>query len=305
MTRPILVTGASGQVGGELVRLLLAEGHDVRALVRSEGSAKRVQAAHDGVETVLADLGDAPAVRRVALGAEVMFLMSPVSIDLAKLQIAALDAAREAGVRRVVKLSTMRADPRSALLFERAHGEVEMYLRDCALPATVLRPNAFMQNLLLQSNEIASDRVLRAPAGEGRVGFVDARDVAAVAAKAIATPGNGFYVYELSGPRAITHGEIAATLSEVLHWKVRYEPQSRESARRAWEATGRTGWQLDDAVALYEGFRTGRWDVITGEVTQVTGRPPRTFEDFIRDYQGAFKPLMPHGHDLTGTGWVG
>jgi uncharacterized protein YbjT (DUF2867 family) len=214
----ILVSGALGNVGTELVKLLSARGQQVRVLISRPEAAERLLFA--GVETVFGDLTDRDSLERSLAGVDRVFVNSAVGPAILA-QKNLVDAAEQAGVRHIVKLSWVGASAHLvALPFGRWHAEVESYLKASGVAYTILRPSEFMQNYL---NHITSPQanVVYGAAGEGRAGFVDAGDVAAVAASVLTKGGREGRLYEVTGPEALSSAEVAAIISKVTGRHVR------------------------------------------------------------------------------------
>jgi uncharacterized protein YbjT (DUF2867 family) len=227
----ILLTGATGNVGLSLSRLLGEARVPFRAFVRDPRRARAALGTGLGVELARGNLAE-PATLEAALGrVEKLFLLNGDP----GLEEGAIDAAARAGVRRVVKLSAL-ADGLHPPPF---HRRVEEKLERSGLGWTHLRPNAFMQTLLGYLPTLVSDGgVLRLPAGEGRVGWVDARDIAAEAFRALTEDGHDGRAYAVTGPEALSMANATAAISDATGRNVRYEDTAPETAREALLAAG-------------------------------------------------------------------
>ena len=208
-TTTVLVTGANGGIGSLLVPALAQRGARVRAMVRRAEQAANLP---DGVQPVVADLRDPQAVAAALDGVDALFLNSPSAPDAAEVQIGVADLARRAGVSRLVLLSQLAARADSPVRFLRWHAEVEAHLRGLGIGHTVLRPNLFLQGLLAFAGPVAAYGRLGAPIGDAAVSAIDTRDIAEAAAVTLTTGGHEGRTYTLTGPRAVTHTEIAAAL---------------------------------------------------------------------------------------------
>jgi uncharacterized protein YbjT (DUF2867 family) len=208
----IVVTGATGKIGSELVRLLAERGETVRALARHAGRG----AVTPNVEWAAADLARREQLPSIFTGAEKLFLLTANSEDMVRLQKNAIAAARQAGVRHVVKLSALGASDHSKSVIGLWHYNVERVLLESGLAWTVLRPHHFMDNLLDQRENIVRDGIVYSAAGEGRIPFIDTRDIAAVAAVALTEPGHEAKEYVLTGPEALSYRRATEILSGVL-----------------------------------------------------------------------------------------
>lgn len=174
------------------------------------------------------------------------------------------------------------------MFFERAHFEVEQALEASGLTHTLLRPNAFMQNMLRRSSDIAHGS-FSSSAGDARVAFVDARNVAGVAAEALRSSSFDAATLTLTGPESLSYEEVAATLSRVLGRPIRYRRASPDEERSRLKAQGAPSWAVDEALALERDFLAGRWTEVLTTIADVTGREPRSFEQFAVDHRAAFE----------------
>ncbi len=216
------------------------------------------------------------------------FLLTPADPRQPEWEKNFVEAAERAGVRHVVKLSAFIANPDSPLRFGRTHGEGERHLEGSDLSWPFLRPNSFMQNTLANAWSIASEGRLYSPVLDAKVALIDARDVAAVAARVLTKERHEGKAYELSGPEAISNREAAEQLSTVLGRAIECVEVSFEDARRAMVGGGLPEWLVDGVIELARLQEAGYAASLTNGVAEVTGREPRRFEEFARDYKSAF-----------------
>lgn len=283
----LLITGATGNTGIELAKQLSAKGARFRALVRSIEKAGEL-AALPGAELVSGDLGDPASLAAALRGIDRAFLLTNSSEQAAALQLGFVDAARQAGVQHIVKLSQLAAAIDSPVRFLRYHAAVEQHIIASGMAYTFLRPNLFMQGLLGFSGTIAAKGMFFAAIGEARVSLVDTRDIAAMAAAALTEQGHEGRIYNITGPEALTHAEIAAQFSIVLGREIRFINVSPGEMRQAVIGVGFPLWQADGLIEDYAHYARGEAAAVTSDVQQVTGRAPRSFENFVRDYSPAF-----------------
>ena len=203
----ILVTTA-GKVGSETAALLASQGRDVRVLVRE--AARHSDLNTVGIELVIGDLDDAAAVQAALDGVDGVVLVSP-AIPAQELTVVA--AASDAGVTHIVKV-TSKASPDSPVARRRGQSEIEAGLIASGMPHTLLRANAFMQNLLAVGPIVAKTGGFAASTGNGQVGLTDARDVAAVAAHVVGDPAHAGRTYWVTGPQLLSYADVADTLSQ-------------------------------------------------------------------------------------------
>jgi uncharacterized protein YbjT (DUF2867 family) len=283
----ILVTGATGNNGTEIVKRLAAKAQvQVRAMVRNPDRASAI--ALPQVEIVEGDF-DRPATLLGALaGVERAFLLTPSSERAQSQQIAFIDAAQQSGVTHIVKLSQFAADARSPVRFLRYHAAVEAALQASGIAYTLLRPNLYMQGLLNFRSTIATQNAFYAAAGDAKVSAVDVRDIADVAVAALTESGHEGKIYELTGPQALTHAEMAEGLSEALGRRVEFVDIPPEAMREALVGVGLPVWQADGLVEDYAHYRRGEAAAVTSGVRDAIGKEPRSFDEFARDYAAMF-----------------
>ncbi|HEY1250740.1 MAG TPA: SDR family oxidoreductase [Thermoanaerobaculia bacterium] len=282
----ILVTGATGKVGQEVVRQLAAANVPVRALVRDPLRASHIRL--PGVEIGLGDLAKPETLDAAMDGVERVFLLSSPDPDQVNLQSNVIDAARRMGVRHVVKAS-VAGGPDSGTQIGRWHWTTETQLKESGLAFTILRPSFYMQQLLLFAPTIAATGAFQLPMGAGAVAVVDTRDVAAVAVCALTQAGHESRIYDLTGPEALTFDEMADELSRATGKKIAYVHVPPDYARKHLLQLGLPRWLVDDMIVLCASFRDGYGAAVSTAVRDVTHRAPRTFAEFAHDYASLFR----------------
>jgi uncharacterized protein YbjT (DUF2867 family) len=278
----ILVTTA-GKVGAETARLLAQRGEPVRVLVRDPDKATTL--AQAGVEVTRGDLEVAATIDAAMHGVSTVVLVSP-AIPVQELNVVA--SAVRAGAGHIVKV-TSKAPADSSIARRRGQAEIENGLIVSGLGYTLLRNNAYMQNFLMAAPSIAKTSSFGSAARDGRVGMIDTRDVAAVAAEIAAAPvPHAGKTYWPTGPEAITFSDAAVALSKVLGRLITFHPLTVEEQTQAMVDIGlpeSLAAMNAQAVAL---FADGDSDYVTGDVPSILGRPARTFDQFAADYTAAF-----------------
>ncbi|WP_084962765.1 NAD(P)H-binding protein [Thermoactinospora rubra] len=276
-TESILVTGATGNVGGEVVRALLRAGAPVKALVRAPRDLL------DGVEQVVGDLNRPETLGAALEGVRGVFLL-PGYDDMP----GQLEQMRRAGVTRVVLLSglsTVAKDTDNAVSAYMIRSETAV--RESGLEWTFLRPSAFMSNTLRWLPQLRDGDVVRDAFGGVPVANVDPYDIAAVAAEALLRPGHSGRIYPLSGPEALLPAERLAVLGRVLGRDLRFVALSDEEARAQMTADGVPPQYIEAFFGFYSAGTLDESRVYT-TVEDVTGRPPRTFEEWARAHASEF-----------------
>jgi len=283
----ILVTGSTGKVGQQLVHSLQQAKVEFRALARSDGSAREL--AGKGVQVVRGDLADPASMRTALRGVDTLFLLS-AGADPFAAEAATVGIAKAAGVRRIVKLSVNGADADATNSFLRGHARVDRLIEDSGMAWTFVRPTFFMQNwVLYNAPAVRAGQPVYANAGSSRIGWVDTRDIAAVAAAALTDAGHDGRIYDLTGPEALSYAEVAGRLGKLLGREVKYVAVSD---RAAFDAMRGAGVPADYAFALTtlnQAVRRGLADATTDTVELATGRPARTMDAFLRENLNEFR----------------
>jgi len=294
----IVVTGAGGAVGSCLLGELTAIGEPVRAAYHSPAAAQAADAAGRSVKVV--DFDDPATLAPALAGAETLFLLNAMGPNQTQQELGVLAAAKAAGVRRVVKLSVWRADELLSPI-ARLHFPVEEALRSSGLSWTVLRPNFYMQNFSRgMADPIRHRGVFAQPRSDAAISYIDVRDVARVAARVLTSSGHESRTYSLTGPEALTYGEVASLFSKVLGRTVRYVGMSDEEARDALLKRGMPAFQADALIESRAAYREGGGETLTPTVAELTGRTPIGFEQFVLDHIATF--TVPSGSIPTGAG---
>ena len=282
----ILVTGATGHVGSDVLKSLAAAHTPARGVVHSQGKVAALRAA--GVEAVVADLDDPATLRPALAGVDHVLLISPLHQQQGERERAVIDAAKAAGVAHMVKLSAFGVGPDAPMSFARTQYEIEQSLERSGMEYTHLRPNGFMQNFFQNAPTIAGQGVLYGSTGDGKISFIDVRDIADVAVLALTREGHAGKTYALTGPEALSHGDVAAIFSRELGREVRYVDLPPDAFKGALTQAGVPAWTAGALGELYAMYRDGYASAVTGTVQELTGRPPRAFAAFVRDNATAF-----------------
>ncbi|MBI4666198.1 MAG: SDR family oxidoreductase [Nitrospinae bacterium] len=288
----ILVTGATGTIGSELVKLLSARGETFRAYVRNTKKATALNIPR--MEIFKGDLSDTVALDKAMLGITRVFLLSSPDPDQVKLQGNVVKAAKKAKVSLIVKQSAFGAGADSTVSLARWHWKTEEEIKKSGIPYSILRPVMFMQNLLMYAPEIRTEGVLRVPMKDARLALIDARDIAAVAVTILVGKGHEGKTYELTGPEALSYEKIAGLISEITGRHVSYVDITLADARKALIHGGMPEWFADDIRKLFEMFRTGRGARLSTAVADITGVKPRRLEEFLHDYSDVFLGELVH-----------
>jgi len=281
----ILVVGATGTVGGEVVRLLAERGEPVRALVRDPFKASRL--ARPGVELVQGDLAAPASLPPVLRGVDRVFLVTRSGPETVPLQGAMIAAAAAAGVARLVRVSVLGIGSGLPVGLFDWHAAMEAALEASGVPGVNLRPTSYMQNLLGSADTIRRAGQFYGAQGDGKVAFVDARDVAAAAVGALTRPVHVTETVSVTGPESLSYAEAADILAAVLGRPVRYVDLPPDALREGLEGAGLPAWMAHD-LATVEAAARGTIMPVTDGVERLAGRPPRTLAQFAADYRAVF-----------------
>ncbi|WP_031527477.1 SDR family oxidoreductase [Dyadobacter crusticola] len=282
----ILITGATGNIGRELIKYLSGKGAPFRAMVRSldnVAAGSLLNAAY-----VKGDFNDVSSLEKSLVGIEKAFLLTNSSELAEAQQLRFVEAASRAGVKHIVKLSQWAADLHSPVRFLRYHAVVENAILASGLKYTFLRPNLFMQGLLEFRDTIRSQDQFFGAIGEAKVSVVDTRDIAAAAGEALIHPAHENKIYNLTGPEALSHYELAARLSTAVGRNIRFVDVPSEALRDMLRHIGFPDWQAEGLIEDYAHYKRGEADTVTSGVLEATGSEPRSFDAFAADYAGLF-----------------
>lgn len=277
----ILVTGATGNIGGAVIEQLRPTNIPVRALVRDR--AKATALAAQGIELVQGDLSQPADLVAALTGVDAAFLVMPNDPQQVALECGFIDAAQQAGVRYVVKLSVLRSGELPSTL-QQWHRHIEQHLEASGLAWMHLRPNMLMQNMRWFAGGMAQQGALYHSVGATAIAHVDARDVAAVAALCLSQPGHASQAYDLTGPEAVSFTQVAAYFAAALQRPVQYVAISPAAMKAARLANGEPAWYLDAEAELFACWQDGAGSAVTSTIADLLQRSPTSFADFVPDY---------------------
>ena len=285
----ILVTGASGNVGGAVLQELRRAGAPVRAMYRSKEDAAKAPV---GTDVVIADFADRASLDRALEGVDRVYLVCSPIPQLVELESNMVDACREHGIQHLVLNSAFGADCYDKS-FPAWHCKVEERVRASGVPATILRPESFMQNIgMYFAGTINSQGAFYAAGGQEPIAFIDVRDVGATAAKILTTNGHTGKTYTLTGPELLNYSHVADKLSALLQRKVTYVALTQDQLRQSLRDAGMPAWQVEALADLQAYYTDGPGATITRDVRAVLDREPIYFDQYLRDNVDAFSPAM-------------
>lgn len=280
----VAVTGATGVVGRRVAVLLAERGIRQRLVVRDPSRAPRL----DGAEVRrIAGYGAGDDVRSALDGVDTLFLVPAAeSVDRLRDHLTAVDAAVEAGVRRVVYLSFVDARADSTFTLGRDHWATEERIRAAGVAWTFARMNLYLDFLPFMSSPAG---VIEGPAGDGRAAVVARADVAAAVAALLTADGEDGRTHDLTGPEALTLGEAAELMARVSGKPVAFHDQTVEQAYASRASYGAPDWQVTAWVTTYTAIAAGDVAAVSDAVPRLTGRPATSLEDYLRKHPGSLR----------------
>ncbi|MDF0681673.1 MAG: SDR family oxidoreductase [Candidatus Nitrosocosmicus sp.] len=295
----LLVTGASGTVGHELVKQLLASpphlaNHNIIAGVHSKNGAEKLNN-YSGLKIVDFDYSKSDTITNAFRNVNSLFLLTIPNPDSLDNFVDLINLAKNSGISYVVKLSvqeTIDSEPKTML--GRLHKQEEKIVEESGIPHTFLCPTGFMQNFVtFYGDTIRTQNVFYAPTGDGKVSFVDSRDIATVAATILLSQSSKRKQYEnqsfnLTGPEALSYGQAAEIISNIVGRKISYRDIPESKARDNMEMLGMKKWLVDAIIELHNITKSGKASGITDSVESIIGRKPHRFEEFVIDYISSF-----------------
>jgi uncharacterized protein YbjT (DUF2867 family) len=282
----ILVTGATGNNGQELVRQLTALGQRVRALVRNPASATQLKGPN--LELAVGEFDQPETIEGALQGVEMAFLLTPVAERFVQWQEHFIEAAQRARVKYLVKFSGMGAssDTESELL--RLHYKTDAILRNSGVPFTILQPNSFHQNIFSSVATIKTEGRFYLPLKNAPQSLVDIRDISALAAKVFTSSGHEGKTYVVTGPEALTFQQVAEKLSSVLGRKIDYVDVPLSAAADGMRQSGMPEWDVRVVSELLGYFASGAAAAVTDTIPRLLGRSAISFEQFAIDHRAIF-----------------
>jgi uncharacterized protein YbjT (DUF2867 family) len=283
----ILITGASGNAGGAVLREVLKSGNSVRAMIRAkEDSAKVPQ----GAATVIADFSDKQSLCRALESVDTVYLVCSPVRELVELESNMIDACREAGVKHIVLNSALGAGDFSKS-FPSWHRKVEDKLKASGLAYTILRPNGFMQNLIAYfAPSIREQGAFYQSTGNAKISHIDLRDIAVAAAKILRSPAqHSGKIVELNGPEALSYAEIAEKISKATGRKVQYVDIPPDAQRKALLDMGMPDFLITALLELQEYYAADKASKVDGTLESLINRAPAKMDDFLKENAGQFR----------------
>jgi uncharacterized protein YbjT (DUF2867 family) len=282
----ILITGATGTNGQELIRQLTAAGQRVRAFVRDHANTTVIEG--PSVELVVGDFDQPETLDAALRGAEKAFLLTPVAERFVEWQLTFIEAAQRAKLKHLVKFSGMGAHPSAGAELLRLHAQTDKVLRDSGLPFTILQPNSFHQNILTSAATIKTQDKFYLPLQNAAQSTVDIRDISAVAVVVLTNSGHEGKTHVITGPEALTFEQAAEKMSAILGRKIQYVNVPLSAAADGMRQSGMPEWDVGAVCDLLGYFATGAAASVTDTVPRLLGRQAISFAQFVNDHRAEF-----------------
>jgi uncharacterized protein YbjT (DUF2867 family) len=283
--RTILLTDPTGTVGNAVIKRLASSGQNIiRVAVDTKNKVDKLKHVH---EIVKIDYSKPETITHALNNVDRLFLRIPPSVEMVDISYNFIKEAKKIGVKFIVKLSTMGADLEPGYISGRLNRLVEKIIEESGIPFVFLRPNSFMQNFITRSSQtIKTQSAIFLPAGDAKISLVDARDVAAVAVEVLTKNGSQHVnkVYDITGPETLSHDQVAEILSKETGRSISYVDISLEELRNRMKKMGIADWFIDNALELYNMYRSGYRSQTSTVVEQITEQKATSFSQFARNY---------------------
>ncbi len=288
----ILVTGATGILGREIVRRLHQREVEFVAACRQEGALPKE------IKILSLDYANPATLEQAFRDVDVLFLLIPFADSMREWAENAIGAARRAGVKLIVRTSAMGADVGSPYLWLRTEGEINRMMNESGVPSVLIKTNSFMQNFDRLYGDALRQGALYLPEGEGRTSFVDVGDLANVVSEILVNPFNHLgREYTITGGRALSNAESLSILSMRSARRISYVPVTEEITRNALKKIGASSWWIEFVLSRHRSVRDGEGEETTSTFQEMTGLDPRTFEDYSEELAESLI-VRPSGVDL-------
>ena len=286
MPNTILITGATGNISSGIIAQLNGSGHSLRALVRNPEKAEELR--RQGVEISVGDLEKPWTLGSAFAGVDTVWILAPPGPRAPEQCSNALWAAKQGGARHVVRMSAFGAAHTASTINSRLHALSDAELVGSGIPFTILKPHFFMQNLMMAVQSVAQQGAMYFALADGKMGLIDSRDISDFAAHVLTATGHEGKTYILTGSASLSMHQIAAAIGNAIGKPVAYVPVSVDDARQSMAQMGLDDWTVNLMCDYYAAYSANWGDLVTDDFQRVTGKAPRSIEQFAKDFGGAF-----------------
>ena len=283
----ILITGATGKTGSATAKSLGEKGEKFRALIRNEEKKEGLESL--GGEVVIGSIENTDVVNQSMQGVKTVLVLLPNSESQLALEKQLVDSAKQAGVERIVKMSSIEATPDATSPIPKLHLESEEYIKQSGLAWTMIKPNFYMQNLLASAGTIKDQGKIFLPMGEGKTGMIDTTDVGTVIAKVLSEDGHESMNHEITGPEILSFYEVAEIFSKALGKQVDYVDVPMDAYKETLGQFLTNQWHLDAVIDLFKGIAEGGIEDKTDTFNELTGETPKSLSQFLAENSFIFK----------------
>ena len=283
----ILITGATGKTGSATAKSLGEKGETFRALIRNEEKKEGLESL--GGEVVIGSIENTEVVNQSMQGVKTLLVLLPNSESQLALEKQLVDSAKQAGVERIVKMSSIEATPDATSPIPKLHLESEEYIKQSGLAWTMIKPNFYMQNLLASAGTIKEQGKIFLPMGDGKTGMIDTTDVGKVLAKVLSEDGHESMNHEITGPEILSFYEVAEIFSQVLGKQVDYVDVPMDAYKETLGQFLTNQWHLDAVIDLFKGIAEGGIEDKTDTFNELMGETPTSLSQFLAENSFIFK----------------
>ena len=283
----ILITGATGKTGSATAKSLGEKGETFRALIRNEEKKEGLESL--GGEVVIGSIENTEVVNQSMQGVKTVLVLLPNSESQLALEKQRVDSAKQAGVERIVKMSSIEATPDATSPIPKLHLESEEYIKQSGLAWTMIKPNFYMQNLLASAGTIKEQGKIFLPMGDGKTGMIDTTDVGKVLAKVLSEDGHESMNHEITGPEILSFYEVAEIFSQVLGKQVDYVDVPMDAYKETLGQFLTNQWHLDAVIDLFKGIAEGGIEDKTDTFNELMGETPKSLSQFLAENSFIFK----------------
>lgn len=283
----ILITGATGKTGSATAKSLGEKGETFRALIRNEEKKEGLESL--GGEVVIGSIENTEVVNQSMQGVKTVLVLLPNSESQLALEKQLVDSAKQAGVERIVKMSSIEATPDATSPIPKLHLESEEYIKQSGLAWTMIKPNFYMQNLLASAGTIKEQGKIFLPMGDGKTGMIDTTDVGKVLAKVLSEDGHESMNHEITGPEILSFYEVAEIFSHVLGKQVDYVDVPMDAYKETLGQFLTNQWHLDAVIDLFKGIAEGGIEDKTDTFNELMGETPKSLSQFLAENSFIFK----------------
>ena len=283
----ILITGATGKTGSATAKSLGEKGETFRALIRNEEKKEGLESL--GGEVVIGSIDNTEVVNQSMQGVKTVLVLLPNSESQLALEKQLVDSAKQAGVERIVKMSSIEATPDATSPIPKLHLESEEYIKQSGLAWTMIKPNFYMQNLLASAGTIKEQGKIFLPMGDGKTGMIDTTDVGKVLAKVLSEDGHESMNHEITGPEILSFYEVAEIFSQVLGKQVDYVDVPMDAYKETLGQFLTNQWHLDAVIDLFKGIAEGGIEDKTDTFNELMGETPKSLSQFLAENSFIFK----------------